>query len=299
MRRWIWRLGIVLLGMAPLALAGSARAAQVEFTGELSLAIGDLPAFSIQGSGIATVNASSAGGPITQLVIPAGVFSTSVTLAVPNAFPIVGIGLRSVVNPTISVQSSGGCTKNHPLLSCPGTGLAGFAGLSGAAVVGVFSQHSAASGTQPVANLVVPLGVVGGASTVQTDVLGLTVIVSGAGWTTGTAAIYSPTAPYYLHFGYTVHVIPSPTAYASESTQTGTGVVYYVQGTRNTSPGSGFDGGALSLVTPIQIFATGFGFLPPSFVSIRIELMPEPHRVLGMAAAALAFALIAVGRSRR
>jgi hypothetical protein len=291
----------LLLGFAAafalaIGAAAPASASSVPFSGTLSVQIGTLPPIPVPGSGTATVNGSAGGHPITSVTIPGGAFATSLTVAVPNAFPIVQLAFPVLSNGPISVASGGGCTAGHPNLSCPGSGLAGFGGVVGTALVGIFFTPT--NGTQPVANLSVPLGVVGAGSTTMATSLGITVQVSGAGWTTGTASIYNPTAQLLTHNPATFHVFPTISFTASQSITVpgGTGTIMTVAGTRSTNPASTFNTDTITLVSPIQIFNNATGAFIPSLASISLHFIPEPGQLV-MLGSGLA-ALVLYGRRR-
>jgi hypothetical protein len=295
----------LLLGFAAafalaIGLAAPASAASVPFSGSLAVQIGTLPPIPVSGSGTATVNGSAGGHPITSLTIPASAFSTSLTVAVPNAFPIVQLAFPVLANGPISVASGGGCTAGHPNLICPGTGLAGFGGVVGTALVGIFFTHTAGSGSgsQPVANLSVPLGVVGAGSTTLATSLGITVQVSGAGWTTGTASVFNPTAQVLTHNPSTFHQFPTVTFTASQSIPVpgSTGTLVSFAGTRSTNPTSNFNTDTITLVSPIQIFNNATSAFIPSLASVSLHFIPEPGQLL-MLGSGLA-ALLLYGRRR-
>jgi hypothetical protein len=304
---------LVLALFASSSVANSGSAAVVPFTGVLSLKIGTLPTIPIPGSGVATVNGSAGSDTISSLVLPARAFvpvvpnppipgstRSTIALPVPNAFPIVWLALR-VANGTITVTSGGSCTAGHPNVSCPGGGLAGFGGLTGTARVGLFFTHTAASssGTQPVANLSVPLGVVGGGSTASAQGLGITVQVSGAGWTTGTVGVYNPTATLVGHVPSTFHVFPTLTFVASTSAPIGTGTTPTFMGGRDTIPGGTFFTDTLTLVSPIQIFNNAQGAFAPSVAAISIQLLPEPGALLLLGAGIAALTVYGRHRAKR
>lgn len=298
---------------ASSGVASSASAAVVPFTGVLSLQIGGLPTIPIPGSGVATVNGSARGDAIGSLMLPSrafvpvartgpipGQFGSTIALPVPNAYPIVWLALQ-VANGAITVTSGGSCTAGHPNVSCPGGGLAGFGGLMGTARVGLFLTHTggSSSGTQPVANLSMPLGVVGGGSTTSAQGFGITVQVSGAGWTTGTVGVYNPTATLVGHVPYTFHVFPSFSFVASTSGPIGTGTTKAFRGGRDTIPDGTFFTDTITLVSPVQVFNNAQGMFTPSVATISIQLLPEPGALLLLGAGIAALTLYGRHRAKR
>ena len=299
------RLSILLFGAVLSAFLAGGRpavAAVVPFTGALSITIGNLPPIpAFGGSGLATVDAPAGGGPVTSVVIPASefafgtftkdpflTFTPRLVVPVPNAFPIVQIAFHTVYNRTISLASGAGCTAGHANVSCPGGGLAGFGGFDGRILLGLFSLHTPVSGTTPipVANLEVPLGVVGAGSTASHSYLGVSVRISGAGWTTGTVGVYHPTGQRFVHLGYTAHVVGSGSLYASETVPSGYGTTRTFRGGRETSHGVQ----EIALVTPVQIFTSATQSFIPTVARMTIHLVPEPLTLglLGAGCAGLA-----------
>jgi hypothetical protein len=173
-----------------------------------------------------------------------GLTNQSIRLATPL---VTGVTSAGVCNPDpahlVSTPATpmGGLRKRG--IKCPGGGLAGFGGLGGSALVGLFFApvnthtvlssfnaigtlvHSAGSSSttgafvhtkgsqathkpdfaQPIQNLAVPLSKVGEGSMTTVTGGGIRVTVSGAGWTTRTASIYNPTNHPEIHIPYTFH----------------------------------------------------------------------------------------------
>jgi hypothetical protein len=278
-------LGVTAAVAFAIGVAAPASAALVPFTGAMSLTIGTLPGVPVPGGGSAIVNLSGGGHPITQLTLPAGAFATSISkFPIPNAFPIVQIAFPTLANATVAVASGAPCSAGHPNVSCGffPSRLAGFGPLIGTALVGIFFTHTggSGSGTQPVANLAVPLGVVGAGSTTMATSLGITVQVSGAGWTTGHAFVYNATAPVLTHVPSSFHVFPTISFTASQSIPAGYGTVATFTGSKVTDPGSSFNTDTITLVSPVQIFNNAPGAFIPSVAQISIHLVPEPGELL-------------------
>jgi hypothetical protein len=150
-----------------------------------------------------------------------------------------------------------------------------------------------------VANLAVPLGVVGAGSTTAATSLGITVQVSGAGWTAGTAAVINPTAPILAHVPATIHQFPTVTLTASQSVAAGYGTTQTFMGSIVTNPGSTFGTDTITLVSPVQIFNNATSAFIPSISSISIHLVPEPGTLLLLGSGIAGLALYGRRRMRK
>jgi hypothetical protein len=239
-----------------LALSGDARAAAVPFTGTLEL---DFPGFMpyvppvvIAGSGVANLNGSAGPGHLSGLEIPASVFSASgLVNAVtdPQAFPIRG--LRYTVHNDAGAFGGSG-----------GSGFGGVMALNGSAKV---CLYGACSANDNIANVTVPLTVVGQGGTAKNPGV-IAITVFGAAWTTGTAMITgNPTFPF---------------------TTTRTGGVSPLSSTT-----------VVTLVTPIFI-STSLNGNPvwPAFATLTLQFVPEPGTLALLFAGCVALA--GSGRAR-
>jgi hypothetical protein len=228
-----------LLTACAIALgATQARAETLPFTGTLSLTFTFLPAPPVQGSGVATVG-DSGGSHLISFGLPASAFSIAGAVAPvtdPAAAPIKGLQL--------SVHNDVGAFSGGPL--------GGIMPLSGLMRV---CALRACSNTVSVANLSVPLSVVGvgGYVTVPppSGTATVRVTVQGAPWTAGVAAVGTITKQGFEH---------GPASATSSAAQAS---------------------GAVRLVTPIFIAADypGFNYLP-SFATLDIHFVPEPSTLL-------------------
>jgi hypothetical protein len=169
MRRAAPSLRVLLASAALLALAATspARAAQLPFTGTLSVQFGDL-AFAADGSGVATVNgAGVAGGLLEQLALPAGAFAVS-------GFSTPVVGLSPISGVSVSAANAAGAFDRSA------GALGGAMAVDGLARICLFLD--CASG--PPITLALPLGVVGvGGSTAVTGLVDVT--LAGGPWSTG------------------------------------------------------------------------------------------------------------------
>jgi hypothetical protein len=230
-------------------LAGSrAEAGVLGWTGELAIRVGTLNPISVYGAGIATVNGSAAGVHLNSLALPASPFATAnlvVPQTDPGAFPIEGV--------QITAHNGGGAFS--------GDVLGGVMPILGAAKVCLFGTCGS-----PVANLSVPLSVVGAGGT-ATVAGAVAVTVVGASWTTGTAFAGTLSAMGFAH---------GPASLTSSTAQ---------------------NSGSVRLVTPIFISTNiGGSSVIPAFGFLTLHFVPEPGTIalVGIGIAAL----VGYGRSR-
>ena len=155
-----------------LAVAPPASANQFPFAGTLSIAIAQLPAVLVPGSGIATLNPNASGVHLESAVLPAGAFAQSgfsISVSAPSAFPIAGLKVTAA-NGTGSFARAGGA-------------LGGAMPIQGVAKVCLF----ATCGGAPPANVSVPVSVVGSGGTITAAGV-VNVTVRGAPWTTSASS---------------------------------------------------------------------------------------------------------------
>jgi hypothetical protein len=240
-RSWIGLAAAVAVGLG--FGSPSARAASLPFTGSLTVLISSY-GLGIPGAGTATVNGSGGLGHLGSLEVSEGAFAALglvVPITDPIAFPIGGI--------EVTAQNGAGS------FALPGGGPMA---VLGAAKVCLFGPCSGA-----VANLVVPLDVVGaGGTTYVSGAVNVTVV--GAPWTTGTAAVGTST------------------------------VMGFVHGAASQTSSTGAPSGTVQLVTPIFIH-TNLGAdlgIVPGFGILNLHFVPEPTTflLLGAGIAALAAA---------
>jgi hypothetical protein len=239
-----------------IAAGSAANAATLGFTGTLSIRFpvgtpGPAAEIGIAGGGLATVNGSGPGGHLVALGLAGGEFMTSgatVPITDPAVFAIAGLQLTVANGPAAFAGIGGG-------------GFGGPMALNGAAKVCLYGACGASTN---VANLTVPLSVVGvGGTQVLPPGGPFKVTVIGAPWTTGTAAVGT---------SFTAMGGVSPLS--------------------NTAAASG----VVTLVTPILISTDLGSPIVPAFGFLTLHFVPEPTTaaLVGIGIAAL----LAGARSR-
>jgi hypothetical protein len=226
---------VLAVGCA-IAASTPAQAGVQAFTGELALQIGGFDPIAVTGAGFASVEAGD-GGPdhLAALSLEASPFAATgllVPVTDPVAFPIAGVIATAHAGAGQFAGTSGALAGVMPVL--------------GVAKVCLY----AACGSSPIANLSVPITVVGQGG-YSTDSGPVDVTVIGAPWTTGTAVVGSTTARGYAR---------------------GPG------GETSTTIAAS---GSVRLVTPIFI-STNIGAVPvvPAFGFLTLHFVPEPGTLL-------------------
>ncbi len=220
------------------------------FTGEIRFKILALPDAIIPGHNDVTLNGAGGFGHLTQLDLASGAFDViqdGVLLPItdPAGAPIKGVKLN-IANGVGAFQGAGNSGS-----------FGGVMPLDGVAKVCLFTTCATA-----VANLTVPLNVVGAAGTAFTSAA-VNLTIKGAPWTTGTVAI---------------------------GTSTAMGGVAPVSNT--ASPG-----GSIQLVTPVFVSTNiGASAVVPIFVAMDLTI-PEPGQLALMATSVAG--LVALGVARR
>jgi len=255
-------LGLVTSVAAPVS------AAVVPFTGTIEVTVGPLPALPVPGSGTMTITNSEGDlKPVIDLRVPANAFSTTLTLPLPNVFPIVQLKIQAQNNAGTFNAAAPACGTAHPMVTCAGTApLHGRSGLGGAAFVGIFGTAGS-----PGANLTIPLAVAGAGSMFNaTSSLGITVMLSGAGWTTGTASVTTANGTVTQMGGQNIGVTAMQ--------------------------------GNIVLVSPLQVYNNATSAFLPSFVRWTLNyakepvVVPEPGMLLLLGSGVVGLSLY--GRSR-
>jgi hypothetical protein len=219
----------LLVGCLLSGFALPAGAVTLGFTGSIALQISTLPAIAVSGSGLATVNGSGPVGHLTGVALPSSPFATTaltMPLTDPAALPIAGLQL----------------TAHNGAGGFAGSGGAGFGGVMPILGAAKVCLYAACGLSTNIANLTVPLSVVGqgGIGTVM-GLVNLTVV--GGAWTTGTAAV---------------------------------GTITMMGGVAPLS-NTGAVSGMVTLVTPVLILTNiGAASMVPAFGVMTLHFVPEP-----------------------
>jgi hypothetical protein len=244
------KLSALAIGIVLLLGAEASRAALASATGQVELKILNLAPVEIPSTGAAiTLNGTGGFGHLTKLDIPAGKFQVEgglLDVTDPGSAPIKGVQV-TLANQPGAFAGSGGA------------GFTGIMAIQGFAKVCLFALCPAA-----VANLSVPLAVVGSAGTqVATAAVNLT--VGGAPWTTGTAVIGTNT----------------------------------MMGGVGPASNTASPGGHIQLVSPVFLSTNiGASAIVPVFVIMNVTI-PEPGQLLLMSATIAALAACGFVKSRQ
>jgi hypothetical protein len=130
---------------------------------------------------------------------------------------------------------------------------------------------------------------------ITTTGAGIRVTVSAAGWTTGTAAIYNPTAAVQVHLPLTTHIPGSNSFTASQNVTTDTGTVETLMGFQGTT---GMGKLQIQLVTPVQVLNNATDEYSNTVVKLTLTQAPEPGELLLLGLGVVAFSLYGAWRMR-
>lgn len=269
-RRWHAAVASSLLViLAVLAGAPAVRAAEMRWEGTLGfdfLAPG-LPALSVTGTGVATLNGSGGGSHLTALRLAGGLSASAVVPVtdpeVTAAEGIVAVRASAALGSgSLAPFASGPLTRS----TLPVRGMLAVCLLDPACLPGGFLAIPLSTGDGTAG-----LGV-GGTWTLGP---GSRISILGAPWTLGAALLTLTTE------GGATLELPA------------TG---WVHGALSFTTSTALPGGALSLVTPLRV-ASDAGPPLASFARLTLRFVPEPERALALAAGAALLAALA--RSRR
>jgi hypothetical protein len=161
----------LVLVLATLAFASPARAALLPFQATLDIAFGGFFFVTLPGAGVATVNGDGTGGALTQLGLPAGVFT--IATGFPGTFPLGGI----------DITAANGAGSVGPLATNAGGGAMPVQGVARLCLLAPCS----------VASFVLSLPLSGvGAGGVATVTGPFSVTLEGAPWTKGRITVSRP-----------------------------------------------------------------------------------------------------------
>ena len=250
-------LGVLAIGL-PIGLltsglgATQAQAAPLGFVGALTVVIPIAPAISVLGGGVANVTTPVGGGNhLVTLTIPASPFNGGGTAVVTNPTAI-SAGVRGL---SVQLHNGTGMFTGSPL--------AGPMPINGISKICLLNTCGAA-----VANITVPLNVVGVGGAQAGSGAGVAFTVIGAPWTAGVAAVGTIT-----QMGFAV----GPAGNASSTAQTS---------------------GLVRLVTPIFITTANPALaVIPGFAFLDLHFVPEPGTLL-LVGSGIA-GLVMLGRSKR
>ena len=259
---------LLLCWLVALSFPAAAHAAPVPFEGgRLALQFGPLyglqvpPSTASAASGVADVQ-STAGGVITRIEIPAGVFSTDAV-----SIPFDSVTEMGYIPPVggVELTFANQAGTFSRVATASGTRVQGAMPLAG---IHKFCRFELACGDPSAQNLTLPLSVIGkGGATMVANIPSIT--LAGDTWSTGTVTADGP---------------DQQTGMITGTIQTGTG------------------GTQVRLVTPIFLSTNTIGVYDPPFhgvgvLTFLLKPVPEP-RAAGLLATAIA-TLVGLGWYRR
>jgi hypothetical protein len=252
--------GFVLGGCLAVAVVGTAGAATLPFTGELTVGIGILPTLVVPGDGTATVNGSGGGLHLSSLALAGGTFGPVSASLIPQFAEIQSIRFTSVVNTGGSFSFPAG----------------GPMGINGLAKLCIFSQDCGSSITVPFGG---GIGI-GGTQTVA-GLVNLT--LQHNPWVTGFAPITIHNGDTSVQTGATIG-IPAGFQHGPAS------------GTSSTAQASG----VVQLVTVTHAFTSLTAAFPefPVFAVLTLHFVPEPGTLLLVGSGVAGLVLISRRRRR-
>jgi len=276
----------LLAALVGLSLAGTVQAANLPYSGTVTLELGTLDPIPVIGSGVATINGSGGGSHLTNLHLDTAIQTTN-TVFVPITDPAVVMqGIASLRATRITVKGSFPLTFQHlvgstDVVTDPG-GTGGVLPVSGRVLVCLTLLANCN------ANIAVPLtlnttrgvGIGGGQLTINgfgPDSL-LKLSVQGNPWTVNTAVVTG---------------IPADNG-GPNITSSRQG---FVHGPASGTSSTAEFGGVVQLVTPVIVNTNlGGNEVLALFGTLRIQFIPEPGTLLLLGSGVAGLALL--GRRR-
>jgi hypothetical protein len=268
----------VLLAVCVVSLLGgasSAAASTLAWEGTMTLDLGRLGKVSQTGTGVSLVGATP-GGILNTLRLAGGITIANATLSNPSD-PISVRSAKSVMA-TLGTGTLRGFSAPGPLMwdALPLPGMARFcfiAGCDNSPTIPFFTETTATP-----SRLGEGVGL-GGFLTRMGLGAGTTVVtLSGAGWQTSVASLFTASTQMSVMMSGFVHGATSQTQVS-------------------VSPGLGL----LQMVTPTQFTTQGPGGTQEKialFTTLTIQFVPEPGILIGALTGVAAVALLAVSRTR-
>ena len=245
-----------LLGVVALVAIGSSRAADAApqaFVGELAITIAGLDAVAIQGAGFADIEVRTDDPDhLAAFRLEASQFGATGLLV-----PVTDPGARPIYGVVATAHNAAGEFAEQ------GGRIGGAMSIQGVTKVCLFGACDAS----PLANLTVPMSVVGAGGSVAASAA-VNVTVVGAPWTTGTVSVGTVTA------------------------------MGFAQGPGSRASSTAQPSGTIRLVTPVFI-ATNLGTQETvaAFGMLTLHFVPEPSTLLLLGGGITA--LVAAGSRRR
>ena len=248
MRRWML---IPLIGLLAVGVAGSAGAATLDFTGQLTLQgwWWMTPSVHGSGSGAALVNGSAGGTHLSSFVIGSGAIGPISTSVTGGGFSTKGVRFTGIQNLT----GSFGAISGGP----PGGGPMGLSGPMKLCLIFAPCEY---------ANVTVPI----------TPVSGVGFGIGGTQTVAGAIALTLQHAPWTI--GQPVMTIHTPNTNVTTPTLPGG----FVHGPASLTSSTAQPSGVVQLVSVSKVFTSLTGAIPeyPAIGILTLHFVPEPGTLL-------------------